>query len=290
MRRITALIADDSSIIRKILRRSLTGTGLADFEFIEAEDGQDAWEKYDPETIDIMFVDLKMPRLDGSEFLHRVRQEYSRRTPAVLITAETNPQIVMAAVKSADVDAFLFKPINCERLTKGLKTLIASLRVRSGPSAVPHGECVREALEETLQQTCGLELVNVDDDPEVRQGEVVVGSISLHGDLNWSLILGFEKGAVAPIVSRFAGFDIPFDSEDLGDAVGELTNIVAGTIQRKLSERSIAVSLTLPMVSWVNRLRVLTQRKNTQDHSHFECVYGKCWTGVTVGLNQGLVL
>ena len=87
---------------------------------------------------------------------------------------------------------------------------------------------------------------------------------------------------------KFTGFEI--GEEDLGDAMGELTNILAGRVQYLLDEQGLKADITLPSVYSVQNLRVLIQRKNTHDYFHFDAELGKMWVGITVGISQGLIL
>jgi two-component system chemotaxis response regulator CheY len=70
---IRALVIDDSKVMRSMVMQSLQKTRLADFEFIEAQDGADALEKFDPDEIDIVFADWNMPNMSGIDFVREVR-------------------------------------------------------------------------------------------------------------------------------------------------------------------------------------------------------------------------
>ncbi len=95
--------------------------------------------------------------------------------------------------------------------------------------------------------------------------------------------------AAKKIADKFTGLDIENDN-DLGDAIGKLTNILAGRTQLMLDNQGLKTDLTLPSVYSVQNLRVLIQRKNTHDYFHFDSPLGKLWVGVTVGISPGLIL
>jgi len=71
------LIVDDSSMTRKMVMKALSETGLANFSFTEAEDGAEALEKFNPACMDLMFVDMKMPRMDGIDFLQHLHTAHA---------------------------------------------------------------------------------------------------------------------------------------------------------------------------------------------------------------------
>lgn len=276
---------------RKMIMKSLQETGLADFSFTEAEDGLDAIESYKPDSYDLMFVDMNMPRMDGVSFLQKLKELDGNRPPAVMITAEAQQEIVHDAIARADVDAFLLKPVDTARMLKGLSSLVQSIPDRNSKWSVQNGEIVAEAFQKTVGQMCSLDLREINED-EAPSGDIVFGMISVVGQVQWSITLGFSGPAAAGVVSKFAGMEIDFDSPDLGDGIGELANLTAGEIKRLLADRGLDVEITLPNVMAARDFRTLVQRKRrtNEDQVHFESELGRMWVGVTVGLATGLIL
>lgn len=289
-RNINALIVEDSAMTRKMIMKDLAATGLAKFSFVEAGDGVEGLEKLNPTTTDLIFVDMQMPRMDGIEFLKRLHTQYREYPPAVMITSESSEEMVRTAINDGGVDGFLLKPVNKDRLSRGLRKLIDSMPDKQGPSAVPHGECVPEAFGTILDQMTGLKLRPAPDEESVREGKIIIGGMSILGAVQWSLVLGFQRSSAAAVASKFAGFDIPEDSHDVGDAISELTNIVAGQVKRLLVNRGLDVEISLPIVSCATGFKTLTRRNSTCERKHFDSDAGKMWTSVTVGMNPGLML
>lgn len=289
-RKLNALLIDDSAVTRKLIRESLCETGLAEFCFTEAQDGLDALEKFDAENTDIIFVDLHMPRMDGRQFLDELHKQYPKAPPAVMITSEESMEKVMTVVKEADVDGFLFKPVDAERLRKGLRTLVDALPDRSGPSAVPNGECIAQALMSVLRRTCELDATPTAEDTSVRDHDIVFGTFTVLGEVQWSVVIGFAREAALSVAGRFASMEFDETTDALGDALGEVINIIAGQTKSLLSQRGLHAEMSLPTICCARELKVLTLRKMTQDHMHFDSPAGKMWIGVTVGLHQGVML
>ncbi len=67
----TCLVADDSSVIRKVARRILE---KLDFQIVEAEDGEQALEACRSAMPDAVLLDWNMPKMDGYEFLRNLRR------------------------------------------------------------------------------------------------------------------------------------------------------------------------------------------------------------------------
>jgi CheY-specific phosphatase CheX len=94
------------------------------------------------------------------------------------------------------------------------------------------------------------------------------------------------------VARRFAGGGIAPDDVDVGDAIGELTNIVAGQVKVLLNKNGINVNVSLPTVVKASGLETLVQRgRNTASgYTHFDSPAGKLWTAVSVGLSAEMVL
>ncbi|MBS3820357.1 MAG: response regulator [Planctomycetes bacterium] len=123
----TALVVDDSAIMRKMVMRSLTEAGVAEFTYVEAVDGQDALDKFDPETIEILFVDWNMPNMNGLEFVKKVRETIDYHVPTVMVTTESTMGKVEEAMDEAGVDTFICKPFTTDVLKKKLGPLFEKL-------------------------------------------------------------------------------------------------------------------------------------------------------------------
>jgi chemotaxis protein CheX len=73
----------------------------------------------------------------------------------------------------------------------------------------------------------------------------VSGIIGLSGDLIGSIVVSFEAGAAAKIVSVFAGMELDPKGPDFPDAVGELANMIAGGAKKALGGLA---NITVPSV------------------------------------------
>lgn len=289
-RRLEALIVEDSKFTRNMIMRALEQAGLADFRFTEAEDGVDALDKFRPGETEIIFVDMNMPRMGGLEFIRALRSKYKVRPPTVMLTAESSREKLAEAINESGVDAVMLKPVDRDRLKVGLKKLVDSIPQRGAACPVPHGDCVPDALTVTLARICDLALEPTAPDEGLRNGKVVLGMVSIQGEVHWSVTLGFTPDSASAIATRFAGYDIPSEGPDLGDAIGEITNIVAGRIKHNLGGRGLAANISLPTVFGADSLQMLLERDNAMAYAYFDSPVGKLWTLVSVGIDSGVIL
>ena len=111
--------------------------------------------------------------------------------------------------------------------------------------------------------------------------------VSLVGDVELSIWLGFPRQTALRIVEVFAGDPVPFDSEDLADAVGELTNIVAGDTKSRLYAEGIKTQLSLPSVVLATDLQIFSQRDIPSRRIRFSSQWGDFWAEVVAGVKAG---
>jgi chemotaxis protein CheX len=154
-----------------------------------------------------------------------------------------------------------------------------------------HTACVAEAAGQILNATCGVTLEPLPQDESLASGGVIIGIISLVGDVEWSVFFGLPRDTAVAAAQKFAGFDIPFESEDMGDAIGELTNMLAGQIKLNLDQKGVAVDISLPSVIRAENMTVLVQRQSSSsvDKRCFTSELGKLWIGVTAAGHTSMV-
>jgi CheY-specific phosphatase CheX len=111
-----------------------------------------------------------------------------------------------------------------------------------------HIDGLRDAVENTLAMFCGEGPAFINDEILADHGDMILGVISLIGEQSWSFMLGLPAETASHISERFAGFEIPFDSDDMGDVIGELVNVTAGSIIAQWEASGVKTEMSLPMV------------------------------------------
>lgn len=163
--------------------------------------------------------------------------------------------------------------------------------IESITSNLPHSDAVQEAIKDIMNTTCGTVAEQCPSLPEdICEEGVLIAVISMMGDIEWSIYLGFPRNTAMAISQAFAGFEIPFESEDMGDAIGEVANILAGSVKQILDKRGINVEISLPSVMRVDGLHVLKQRGAQSAKDCYTCSMGQFWTGVVSGKPTGIVV
>ncbi len=107
----TILIIDDEKAIRKTLSEILSFEG---YKIDEATDGEEGLRKFRDKTYDVVLSDIKMPKIDGIEFLQKA-VEINPDVPIIMISGHGNIETAVEAVKKGAYD-FIQKPPDLNRL------------------------------------------------------------------------------------------------------------------------------------------------------------------------------
>ena len=118
---VRALIVDDSSTMRSVLRMTLRGAGI---ESVEAANGSEALQRLvQVGTVDLALVDWNMPQMNGFEFLCAVRAELQRDAMRiVMVTTETELEQVQNALHRG-ADEYIMKPFTRDSVMEKLQIL-----------------------------------------------------------------------------------------------------------------------------------------------------------------------
>ncbi|HXQ51553.1 MAG TPA: response regulator [Stellaceae bacterium] len=105
----TCLVVDDSRVVRKVARRILEGLSFA---VEEAADGLFALEACLQAMPDAVLLDWDMPRMNGIEFLRRLRATEGGKTPVVVFcTSHSDIGHIQEAMGSG-ADEYVMKPFD----------------------------------------------------------------------------------------------------------------------------------------------------------------------------------
>jgi DNA-binding NtrC family response regulator len=132
-----ALIVDDDRAIRRTLELHLIEEG---FEVLTAEDGLRGVELALQEPVDMVLLDLRLPKLDGFEALQRIKRK-KPGLPVVMITAYDDMHTAIEAIRLGAID-HLGKPLDLDQLDEVITKIsdMASL-AKSGIPFCDTTEC-----------------------------------------------------------------------------------------------------------------------------------------------------
>ncbi len=256
------LIIDDEKAIRKTLLEILSFEG---YKVDEAADGEEGLKKFKEKTFDLVLCDIKMPKLDGIEFLQKAG-EINADVPIIMISGHGNIETAVEAVKKGAYD-YISKPPDLNRLlitirnamdkstlvteTKVLKRRVSKVQEMIGESNPI--KKIKETIEKvaptdariliTGENGVGKELVArwVHEKSNRATGPIVeVNCAAIPTELIESELFGHEKGSFTSAIKQRIG---KFESANGGtlflDEIGDMSSNAQAKVLRALQEGKI---------------------------------------------------
>ena len=258
----TILIIDDEKSIRKTLNEILSFEG---YKIEEAADGEEGLKKFQSGSFDLVLCDIKMPKMDGLEFLIKANA-VNADIPIIMISGHGNIETAVEAVKSGAFD-FISKPPDLNRLlitirnamdktklvkeTKVLKRRVSKVQEMIGESAAI--KKIKETIEKvaptdarvmiTGDNGSGKELVArwLHEKSKRAEGQLVeVNCAAIPGELIESELFGHEKGSfTSAIKQRIGRFEQANGGTLFLDEIGDMSLSAQAKVLRALQEGKI---------------------------------------------------
>src|SRR3954451_13687343 len=126
----TILLVDDEESIQKLLTYPLEREG---FRVLQARDGEEALARFGAEHVDLVVLDLMLPKLDGLEVCKRLRAESA--VPIIMLTARDDELDKVLGLELG-ADDYITKPFSIREFRSRVR---AVLRRASAPRPEPAG-------------------------------------------------------------------------------------------------------------------------------------------------------
>ncbi|GAB5404092.1 MAG: chemotaxis response regulator CheY [Aureliella sp.] len=117
------LVAEDTSVLRMIIVRTLRSLGIA--EIIEVADGAAAWQEFQAASFDLVITDWHMPRINGIDLIKLIRAR-DQEIPVLMVTVVDSRDDIVKAL-SAGVTDYLCKPFERTELEAKVETYLPTL-------------------------------------------------------------------------------------------------------------------------------------------------------------------
>src|SRR5689334_620912 len=122
----TILLVDDEDSIQKLLTYPLEREG---YRVVQARDGEEALARFADERVDLVVLDIMLPKLDGLEVIKRLRSDSS--VPIIMLTARDDELDKVVGLELG-ADDYITKPFSIREFRSRVRAL---LRRASIPSA-----------------------------------------------------------------------------------------------------------------------------------------------------------
>jgi hypothetical protein len=122
--------------------------------------------------------------------------------------------------------------------------------------------------------------------PDAADVQIAAG-IPFTGSPPWDLSLLFPGATAGALALAFAGFEIPLDSPDMNDAVGELVNVLAGHVIERLEAAGHKSKMTLPAVTRADAIVLHPPGVANEIFLVYDIPQGRFWVRLTVPSGLG---
>jgi len=114
----TVLYVDDSPVMHHFVKTALADCG---FNLIEANDGEEGYEKYCKYLPHIIVTDIEMPKMNGLELCRKIKENNEGRfIPVVILSSKSQPVDIETAFNYG-ADDYLVKPVSPDNLIEKIK-------------------------------------------------------------------------------------------------------------------------------------------------------------------------
>lgn len=117
----TVLIVEDEKLIRQGIRTMVQRSGVPIEVIMECNNGEAALEILKDQKVDVMFTDIRMPKMDGLELVREV-QKLSHKPQIVAVSGYDDFAYAVELLRHG-VREYILKPVEREKITAILKTL-----------------------------------------------------------------------------------------------------------------------------------------------------------------------
>ena len=119
------LVVDDSATMRQLLCMTLTRVdGITQANITEASDGREALDKVKTGRFDLVLTDIRMPRMDGLEFIRSVRSELNDQALPIIIISTKGAEEDVQLGLNLGASGYLSKPISMTQLREMVTTFL----------------------------------------------------------------------------------------------------------------------------------------------------------------------
>ena len=256
------LIIDDERSIRKTLNEILSYEG---FKIEEATDGEEGLKLFSEKTYDVVLCDIKMPKMDGLEFLVKAG-EINSDVPIIMISGHGTIETAVDAVKKGAYD-YVAKPPDLNRLlitirnaldrsTLNKETKTLRRRINRVEEMIGESDAMKKIVEtiEKVAPTDARVLITGDNgagkelvakwlhakSKRADQNLIEVNCAAIPSELIESELFGHEKGSfTSAIKQRIGKFELANGGTLFLDEVGDMSLNAQAKVLRALQEGKI---------------------------------------------------
>jgi len=242
------LLVDDSRVVRGMIEKALGLAAIPVAAIRHAANGREALEVLGQDRMDLVFVDINMPVMDGIEMLQELRESGGLDHAAVIVLTSEGGGIRVEEMKANGAHEYLRKPFTAEMIRS-----VVDRATRSEACPNQH-ELVATTFAEVVRQLACL-FCEFSDSTRPEWVPSLRASVRFSGAVDGALFVWVPVSLCPLIAANVLGVDEDGHlAVQLGDdAVQELLNVACGHLLTKLAGEKALIDRTLPEIAMSER-------------------------------------
>jgi len=246
----TILLVNDSSTLTKVLSAHFEAAGIT---VVAVSDMLSAYQAFIRHDVDLILTDYIVGQCEGVELVQVVRAKRAQADLPIVIFTAMEDEETAARCRDAGANLVIAKSDGTDRLLGRVEGLIEDYKASLPGFSLDQdmGRCITKATGEVFRTMMGLRVsagaVTVEK-AQMRKAEVI-GSIGVAGFLTGSISLFLPRTLADKAVASLLMMEpSELTDEDVVDAIGELTNMVGGSIKTELFQKAPLFDISIPSV------------------------------------------
>ena len=246
----TILLVNDSSTLTKVLSAHFEAAGIT---VVAVSDMMSAYQAFIRHDVDLILTDYIVGQCEGVELVQVVRAKRAQADLPIVIFTAMEDEETAARCRDAGANLVIAKSDGTDRLLGRVEGLIEDYKASLPGFSLDQdmGRCITKATGEVFRTMMGLRVsagaVTVEK-AQMRKAEVI-GSIGVAGFLTGSISLFLPRTLADKAVASLLMMEpSELTDEDVVDAIGELTNMVGGSIKTELFQKAPLFDISIPSV------------------------------------------
>lgn len=250
------LLVDDCDLVRSMLAKTLSLSGLPVGHIFHAGNGVQALRIVDEEWVDVILADLNMPVMDGVRMIDHLHTHGLLKTIPVVVVSTEGSQTRIAQLEQCGVTAYVRKPFTPESIRDVIQGVLGE------PATDDYGQ----VLDETFCTVCEQFTLMLADASAQECGDLdmrgwVQAKLSFRGRYSGTLTAAAPKQLVRQFAASALGVEVgdPVAAGSAPEALKELANLTCGRMMTALAGEAAIIELSAPVLTgfaasdWVPR-------------------------------------
>jgi two-component system chemotaxis response regulator CheY len=237
------MVVEDSSTMRKMLRKIILMSGVPVKEFYEAGNGEDGLKLIHQKRPDLVMVDLNMPGINGLEMIRQLRASPEFANLPIIVISTDSSQARMRQIRGQGIH-FIHKPFKSAQIQE----IMQAYEKFSSPRITE--QLLDQVAHIIFKRLAFLTLQPQEPDGQVLPGSRIRAMMRFVGPFRGTLIMDASEKLLPILHNNMLGLDrdYPNTEQERLDALGEMANVLCGNLLELLAGPSMVFDLGAPNI------------------------------------------